>query len=224
MVSENQFKTLMTQDIFANVPEAQELGESGRGGVYSDHASWAVWGKDTGQGAGKAANDKSVLESYDVLKEIIHTNAILVGLNSGTHFTSDATVSPWSTFHSGSRDYFTAYATEGTPLEGAYMTDLYKGLPTQNAKALDQLFRARGSDYELRVNNAMEAVFEEEMMILGVGSDVPIICFGDDTHTKFERIFRGARKAVKAPHYSAFQYTLEEYAAKMRSVIEETSL
>ena len=224
MVSEDQFNALMTQDIFANVPEAQGLGDSTRGGVYSDHASWAVWKKDTRQGAQTAANDKSVLASYDLLKDTIHTNAILVGLNSGTHFTSDASISPWSTFHSGKRDWFTAQATSGTPLEGAYMTDLYKGLPTPNGAALRQLFKERGSEYEFQVKNAMKAVFEEEMKILGVGSDVPIICFGDDAHEDFNEIFQGSRKAVKALHYSAYQYSLEHYVASMRNVIEEISV
>ena len=222
MISESQFEKLMKEDVFAKAAPPGWL-VSEKGGTFSQHASWAVWSKRTDVGLGKASQDMTVLESYDALKDIIHANVILLGYNSGTHAPGAGAGQPWANFHCGSRDYLTAFGTAGTPLEGAYITDFYKGLPTRDSKELDDKLEAGGPEYEAGINKLMTAVFEREMEIIGAGPDVPVICLGGATYKAFSQV-RGSRPAFLGPHAGNPRLTKEDFAAKMHPVIAAAGL
>lgn len=223
MISESQFEKLMNEDVFGEV-EAPDWLVSKPGGTFSQHASWAVWSKRTDVGLGKASQDMTVVESYDALKDIIHANVVLLGFNSGTHAPGDGAGQPWANFHCGSRDYLTAYGTVGTPLEGAYITDFYKGLPTRDSKELKDKLKAGGPEYEAGINKLMTAVFEREMEIISAGPDVPVICLGLDTYQAFTKAFGDSRPAFRAPHAGDFSLNKEVFADKMRPVIAAAGL
>lgn len=223
MILESQFEKLMKEDVFGEV-EASDWLVSGKGEPFSQHASWAVWSKRTDIGPIKASQDMTVLESYEALKDIIHANVVLLGFNSGTHAPGDGAGQTWANFHCGSRDFLTAYGTVGTPLEGAYITDFYKGLPTQTSKDLKDKLKAGGPEYEAGINKLMTAVFEREMEIIGAGPDVPVICLGLDTYEAFRKAFGDSRPAFRAPHAGDVSLNKENFAVKMRPVIAAAGL
>lgn len=217
MITEAQFNRLMEEDIFEAITDGEEISGSEKGGLYSRHASWAVWKENSGEGLVKASNDKSVIASYDVLSEKIHANAVLLGLNSGTFFSSDVSEFPWATFHSGTRDYNLANAVRGTIISGAYMTDLYKGLPTRDGGALKKLLTSRGKDGSAKIHEAMRLIFEREMEILGASADVPVICLGLDTYVAFQKIFGKTRNPIFANHY-AMAISKEKYSDQFKAI------
>ncbi|MDN3904354.1 hypothetical protein [Arthrobacter sp. YD2] len=223
MISESQFSTLMTEDVFGKI-EAPDWLVSEPGGPFSQHASWAVWSKRTDVGPVKASQDMTVVESYDALKDIIHNNVILLGFNSGTHAPGAGAGQPWANFHCGSRDYLTAYGTAGTPLEGAYITDFYKGLPTRNSKELKDKLKAGGPEYEAGINKLMTAVFDREMEIIGAAPEVPVICLGFDTYQAFSKAFGDSRPAFRAPHAGHVALNKAAFADEMRPVIAAAGL
>lgn len=213
----------MTEDVFGKV-EAPDWLISEPGGPFSQHASWAVWSKRTDVGPIIASQDMAVVESYDALKDTIHANVILLAYNSGTHAPGAGAGQPWATFHCGRRDYLTAYGTVGTPLEGAYMTDFYKGLPTRTSKALQDKFKEGGPEYEAGINKLMTAVFEREMEILGARPDVPVICLGVDAYKAFSEAFGDSRPAFLGPHAGNVALNKEAFADEMRPVIAAAGL
>lgn len=229
MVTREQFETLLSEDIFKTLENdgasdaitwsQRKLGvpETTKAGPYSDYVSWAVWKKESaGQGPQAASNDMSVLASYEILEDKIHTDVILLALNKGMNPTSLSTA-PWANFHSGSRDYNLARALEDTPLSGAYITDLYKGLPTKSAAELNKFMDGLSSPDRARINEAMRRIFEREMEIIGASMNVPIICLGDDTLKYFNEIFRGTREPVFANHYSRAM-SREFYSDQMNEI------
>ncbi|GAA2945444.1 hypothetical protein ACFO7V_09755 [Glutamicibacter bergerei] len=221
MVTKEQFETLLAEDVFECVPEYRESNSVEPGGPFSDHVSWAVWREETeGLKPVKASNDKSILSFFELLEGEIHTNVILVALNSGKRINPDKDDWAWSTFHSGPRDYFLSRALKGTRISGAYMTDIFKGLPTRTGADLLKENKSLSTEERASRFQAMKTIFNREMEILGVGSVEQIVCLGDDTYAAFDEMFKGERNYVKATHYSKQGISKEAYNEEMSSLDE----
>lgn len=125
---------------------------------FGDVASWAVWGSTTpdveipteyAESCKKGESNKITLSiQYERLKDLINSDFIIVAVNwagsaDGKPYGGKGSTT-WRNFHSPSmtpfygpedKERFTKLF-EGTPLEGAYMTDAFKGVATRYSGAL----------------------------------------------------------------------------------------
>ena len=90
-------------------------------------ASWALWGRDT--------HDLSVFEEPRICDRL-RRDVFLVGGNTGLF--KDGRVEGFSNFHTRGHvgDTKLRKAVMGSPLEGAYLTDIVKDYPTRGAGEL----------------------------------------------------------------------------------------
>ncbi len=106
---------------------------------HGTHGSFAVW-------APKGDKPKSNISDVACIANSLtnlHSDTVLVGLNLAREVSSAPS---FANFHDGSchaQDFKLRYALEGTRLEGAYMTDVLKGLvEVDSSKAIDGLLPA----------------------------------------------------------------------------------
>lgn len=165
--------------------------------AYSHEASWAVWEIDeTGALTGNATFPLDVAPAH------IHGRAMIVSLNPATPIApvEVGAVEDWSNFHSTNRkhnDLFLAGALLGSPLWGAYMTDLHPEIVDSKSGNV----RPRREQVESAVKSLVEQakLLGEVELIVGVGvkSFTSIVRHAD--HIRREL---GELEIVKIPHYS----------------------
>lgn len=172
-------------------------------------ASWAIWDKSN-------YGDTSIIETS---VETINPNIVFVALNfGGVHLsiidTEDWEV--WQNFHSNSSmDKHLCNTLSGTRYEGAYLTDLFKCLPTSDETVLKEQIKAGEIDIEKQVQ-----LFFDEISLLD-SSNLEIILMGNATERFFNDYFKehlnnnykGTFTAKKIGHPSP----LNRYRENMRN-------
>ena len=127
---------------------------------YGLHASWAVW-PDIGDTPKSNTGDLSIFDDPDVVS-ILNPNIVLVGLNFSK---SGVVTNSFQNFHgSGGGAYKIRYALQGTPLWGAYMTDIIKDFPEEESKNVMSYLNANPS---VVPDNVLSRLKPREKLICG---------------------------------------------------------
>ena len=148
------------------------------------------------------------IDSNSALLKQLKPHYILVGLNISKKIEKHL-----ANFHgSGGGAYKIRFALRGTPLWGAYMTDIIKDF---EQKMSGQVMRY------LRTNKIFEKEniesFRKEINDLGV-KDPTIVAFGRDVYTILSRNFRNEFEIFKIPHYSTYM-SKEKYRVDVKSIL-----
>ncbi|NLC98975.1 MAG: hypothetical protein GX678_07850 [Actinomycetales bacterium] len=100
----------------------------------------------------------------------LHNRVVFVTLNKGSGTVQDP-AADWASFHSGTHDYLLAEAIGQPGIQevfgGAYITDFFKGLPPSTTGSLNLLLDSLSAIAQARTVQAMEALLERELHILG---------------------------------------------------------
>ena len=180
---------------------------------YCYCSSWAVWAE---QGDSPKSNigDLSVLDpkiNTNLLSEL-NPNIVLVGLNISS--LSGGSVEPFSNFHSSSprhMDYKIRYATQNTPLWGAYMTDIIKNFPERVSVKVSKYLR---DNREVETENV--SFFRNELHDIGAINPT-LIAFGNDTFSILKRNLQTDYKILTVPHYAHY-ISKEKYREQVAEV------
>lgn len=211
-LSREAYDLLRTETLDRTVPG---LGAT----TFAQVASWAVWAEPTADGMAWS-RDLSVL-SYDALAPVAHTRAVFVapnhGVGPGSHDEAD-----WSSFHSGRSDYrlARALATPGARevLQGAYVTDFFKGLPTPTAADLARhLGRLDAAGRERTVAD-MARLLRRELEILG--ADSPLLVGVGRAASEWLRRALPEHRVTRITHYAA-AVPSRTYAGELLSVARQ---
>ena len=180
---------------------------------HGHYASWAVWA-DEGMRPKDNIGDLSVFDSDSNpgLLGQLKPNFILVGLNISRRIET-----PLVNFHDArpqAMDFKIRFALRGTPLWGAYMTDIIKGFEQKvSGKMMDYLktnprFERRNADR-----------FRAEIADLRVENPT-IVAFGCDAHKILCRNFMGEYRILLLPHYSNYG-SKEKYRDEVSVALKE---
>jgi hypothetical protein len=136
-------------------------------------ASWAIW-------------DISNPDNTEIIENSIkklNPNIVIMGLNfAGPKLIIDDPVwNPWKNFHFGDSrmDKRLRLALTDTKLEGAYMSDIIKYIPTRTAKELIDMIRQGRIDMGKQVKN-----FIDEINILKA-NNIELYLMGNDSEWLF---------------------------------------
>lgn len=182
---------------------------------YGDYASWAVWADGTNKPK-ENVGDLSIFESNEehALLRQLNPSIVFVGLNISRRIQFAL-----GNFHDGrasSMDYKIRYALKGTPLWGAYMTDIIKDFE-QRASGKMMAYLRKNEDFEkdnLRL-------FEAELRDLGVNQPI-LIALGRDAFQILNRNLGRNYDIWRVPHYS--NYTSKEiYREQIAAIIQSQS-
>lgn len=170
----------------ATTPERGSLLRAMR--AYRREASWAVWWTDE---AGELTGEMAF--PVEDAEPLLHGRAMIVSLNPATGGVGedDPDVPDWSNFHSSKRkhnDRFLAVALHGTPLWGAYMTDLHPALHESDSR----LVRPTAEVVALSV----ESLIAQAKLL---GEVRTIVCVGGKTHDAVAAHASEIERAIGVP-------------------------
>ena len=182
------------------------------------HTSWAVWAP-VGDKPKSNVGDLSVFNDEDKIPltlSKLNPEIVLAGLNGSTgESVEEIGVEPFGNFHSGwyrATDFKIRYATVGTALEGAFMTDVIKHhYETDSVKVKESL--RRDPDYE-RVK--VEEFFRE---ITLHAQSPTIFAFGGLAHKLITKYNNGRFRVFRLYHY-AFTMSKERFREETLKVLE----
>jgi hypothetical protein len=161
---------------------------------YGLHASWAIW-PSAGSTPKSNMDNLSIFDEEDALLKL-QPDIILVGLNFSK---SGVVTNPFQNFHgSGGGAYKIRYALEGTPLWGAYMTDIIKDFPEEESKNVMSYLRANPSVVS---ENVMS--FQQEVRDLGAVWPT-VVAFGGDAFNILNKALGSDYRVSKVIHYSHY--------------------
>jgi len=186
------------------------------------HTSWAVWSPE---GARPKSNvgDLSIFNDEEKLTTTLkklNPDIVLAGLNGSTgDITETSGVIPFSNFHSDwsrATDFKIRFATIGTALEGAFMTDIIKHHYETDSNVVGRDLRTN-PDYErMKVEE-----FFKEITIL---SPSPIIfAFGGMGYELIQKYNNNRFKVYKLFHY-AFTMSKEKFREETIGTLREAGL
>ncbi len=165
---------------------------------YGHMSSWAIWKewKPTEKpksGMGDISFfDKPSMELLKTLKP----NIVLVALNI-----SRKVDRPFSNFHpnhSTAQDYKTRYALQGTPLWGAYMTDIIKDFEEKGSKNLLSFLRKNPDFTKENISS-----FKQELRDIGALNPI-LIALGKDSYDILQKNLKDEFRILRVTHYSHF--------------------
>jgi hypothetical protein len=180
---------------------------------YQYWSSWAIWA-DQGDTPKSNVGDLSVLDpnTNPKLLPTLNPNIALVALNISR---GDITL-PFGNFHdarSEATDYKIRYATNDTPLWGAYMTDIIKDF--------DEKISGKVKSY-LRENRDFEKenvdFFVQELSDIGA-TNPTLIAFGNESYDILKRNLNNEFKIHKIPHYANYS-SKEKYRQQIKEIVE----
>lgn len=184
---------------------------------YGDHASWAVWTMPD-KGPKSNTGDLSAFSSPDIC-HVLNNDYVLVALNRAVHGDgSQTSCRTWGNFHSEDNrrqnDYKLRHALAGTPIWGAYITDILEMEETDSSCVMK------------RVKNEPEWVMENvqrlrhELSLLG-GKPV-LVAVGNDAYWLLQEHFDGDYDIAKVPHYaSRAANNKDEYRALVAELLSK---
>ncbi|MFK4790717.1 hypothetical protein [Microbacterium sp. ZW T5_56] len=147
--------------------------------------SWALWGATT--------DDLSIFDDAATVAPRLRTDVVLIGANFGLG--GDAgPFRPFQNFHASTSrgDSKLRRAIGGSPLEGAYLTDLVKDYPSKYATRLPREVRSGSLDLDAHVISG----FQAEQDALGIGPSTLYIPIGARTRELWDLLVD--REAIPA--------------------------
>ncbi|MCH1883962.1 hypothetical protein [Agrococcus sp. ARC_14] len=138
-------------------------------------ASWAVWGSEVG--------DMSVFDDAALITPQLRKDVVLIGANFGM-IRDDEVIQRFKNFHAGRSggDAKLRRGIEGTPLEGAFLTDLLKDYPTPDTQGLKKAILSG----EIDIRKHVVEGFAEEQAALGLDTNTLYIPLGRTTQELWE--------------------------------------
>lgn len=210
-VNHRAYETLRTETLSATVPW---VGSD----TFAHVASWAIWADQTPADTGWSRDLRPL--TWDFLAGRLHNDVVFVALNKGTN-PADLSIADWSNFHTGHADYKLARAVDQPGvrevLGGAYITDFFKGLPTPTSAALERYLDIQDEGTRGRTVDAMVALLERELAILGCEDPLLVGIGRDAQHWLRQRM--GHYRLAEITHY-AHAIGAEEYARELAEVAE----
>jgi len=171
---------------------------------YGLHSSWAIWSDPTD--TVKSNMEDISFFDEDSIVEQLNPNNILVGLNISGYIPKS-----FENFHGrGGGAYKIRYATKGTDLWGAYLTDIIKDYPERMATNVRKYLR---ENKEIVEKNILS--FEQEIKDIGAVNP-KIYAFGNDAYSILDEHLGSKFYIRKLEHYS--HYTGKE---KYRELVLE---
>lgn len=212
LITGKQYADLESEKIAEAAPEIVNLLGDADLGVFAQYSSWAIY-PDVSVKPQAAAQAPSAVNTYGAVEGIAHNNVVLVAYNLGrpknpkhgagvgrSHHDADRL---WENFHSGSRDFNIARGTQGNAFRGAYITDFFKGLPTNDIGEFRALLRSRGAAWTGRVEKAMHAILERELSLIGAGR-APLVAFSETENTGVAEVLRKFYDRDRVHHVSHY--------------------
>ena len=180
---------------------------------YQYWSSWAIWA-DQGDTPKSNVGDLSVLDpnTNPKLLSTLNPNIALVALNISR---GDITL-PFGNFHdarSEATDYKIRYATNDTPLWGAYMTDIIKDFEEKISGKVKSYLR-ENRDFEKENVD----FFVQELSDIGA-TNPTLIAFGNESYDILKRNLNNEFKIHKIPHYANYS-SKEKYRQQIKEVME----
>ena len=177
------------------------------------HASWAVW-PSVGETPKSNMGDLSIFDDPGVVS-ILNPSIVLVGLNFSK---SGEVTNSFQNFHgSGGGAYKIRYALQGTPLWGAYMTDIIKDFPEEESKNVRGYLNANPSVVSDNVIS-----FQQELHDVGAVQPA-VVAFGGDAFSILNKTLGPAYRVLKVTHYSHYM-SKEKYRKHVAERIEAWSI
>ena len=182
-------------------------------GMVTYWSSWAIWA-DQGDTPKSNVGDLSVLDpnTNPKLLPTLNPNIALVALNIPR---GDITL-PFGNFHdarSEATDYKIRYATNDTPLWGAYMTDIIKDFEEKISGKVKSYLR-ENRDFEKENVD----FFVQELSDIGA-TNPTLIAFGNESYDILKRNLNNEFKIHKIPHYANYS-SKEKYRMQIKEVME----
>ena len=180
---------------------------------YQYWSSWAIWA-DQGDTPKSNVGNLSVLDpnTNPKLLPTLNPNIALVALNISR---GDITL-PFGNFHdarSEATDYKIRYATNDTPLWGAYMTDIIKDFEEKISGKVKSYLR-ENRDFEKENVD----FFVQELSDIGA-TNPTLIAFGNESYDILKRNLNNEFKIHKIPHYANYS-SKEKYRMQIKEVME----
>ena len=180
---------------------------------YQYWSSWAIWA-DQGDTPKSNVGNLSVLDpnTNPKLLPTLNPNIALVALNISR---GDITL-PFGNFHdarSEATDYKIRYATNDTPLWGAYMTDIIKDFEEKISGKVKSYLR-ENRDFEKENVD----FFVQELTDIGA-TNPTLIAFGNESYDILKRNLNNEFKIHKIPHYANYS-SKEKYRMQIKEVIK----
>lgn len=165
---------------------------------YGHMSSWAIWNewKPT-EKAKSGMGDISFFDnpSMELLKTL-KPNIVLVALNISRKFDR-----PFGNFHpdySAAQDYKTRYALQGTPLWGAYMTDIIKNFEEKVSGKIMSFLRKNPDFTKENISS-----FKQELCDIGALNPT-LIALGKDSYDILHKNLKDEFRILRVTHYSHF--------------------
>ena len=184
------------------------------------HTSWAIWAP-AGERPKSNVGDLSIFNEEYKIKNILNKlnpNIILAGLNGANgEGAIDTEVRHFANFHSHwhrATDFKIRYATEGTALEGAFMTDVIKHHYETDSNLVAKRLRDDPSYEKLK----LEEFFDE---ITKLSRDPTIFAFGGQAYNLIQKHNRRKFKVFKLFHY-AFTMSKERFREETLKTLHES--
>ena len=180
---------------------------------YQYWSSWAIWA-DQGDTPKSNVGDLSVLDpnTNPKLLPTLNPNIALVALNISR---GDITL-PFGNFHdarSEATDYKIRYATNDTPMWGAYMTDIIKDFEEKISGKVKSYLR-ENRDFEKENVD----FFVQELSDIGA-TNPTLIAFGNESYDILKRNLNNEFKIHKIPHYANYS-SKEKYRMQIKEVMK----
>ena len=180
---------------------------------YGYWSSWALWA-EVGETPKSNVGDLSIFEGDAFLNQL-NPKFVLVGLNI-----SRADIErPLANFHSPlskAKDYKIRYAVKGTPLWGAYMTDVIKDYDEVDSGKVKAYLR---NNKQFELDNII--VLIKEIEDLGVKNPI-LVALGDAAYDILSRNISNY-KIVKIKHYSHY-LSKEKYREEVSFILENLKM
>ena len=163
-----------------------------------NHSSWAVWA-DEGDKYSSNMEDLSIFDEETIL-DVLNPNIVLVGYSHSADGEIKSMKS-FENFHSSGPIYKLRFALKGTPLWGAYMTDIIKTIAHAKIPEVKKILKENPGEEEHNID-----LFLEELKELKVEKKPILIALGAAVHDMLEKHSNGKLskfRIEKIMHFSA---------------------
>ena len=168
-----------------------------------NHSSWAVWADETDKPSSNIG-DLSIFDEETIL-DVLNPNIVLVAFSHAgpdrDNIRDVYKMKSFQNFHGSKNDARLRFALKGTPLWGAYMTDIIKTIAHSKVAVVKKKLKENPGEEELNID-----LFLEELKELKVEKKPILIALGAAVHDMLEKHSNGKLskfRIEKIMHFSA---------------------
>ena len=170
-----------------------------------NHSSWAVWADEGDKGDKYSSNmeDLSIFDEETIL-DVLNPNIVLVAFSHAgpdrDNIRDIYKMKSFQNFHGSKNDARLRFALKGTPLWGAYMTDIIKTIAHAKIPEVKKILKENPGEEEHNID-----LFLEELKELKVEKPI-LVALGAAVHDMLEKHSNGKLskfRIEKIMHFSA---------------------